>query len=253
MSANSSARPHSRRSFLAAGTAVAAIGAPIPLSASPDLDADLRAALARYEEADRAYDTAVEAGNEPYDRYFEMGADRHTPEALYENEGDRALHLYASGYDQEESRHFHTAGSIVTYRQSPRRRVQEIPHPDMPLPNVRATWVPDLAAQARAEELIAAWDAWQAEIERRKVVSGWKAAEEAEKATYALYKETSNAVVRIRARTPAGVALKVAFVAKILGPADLDLKVNDPRDRACSSRRMAYSIVRDLVEQREVA
>lgn len=256
MSANPVARPSSRRSFLTAalaGTAAGAVAGASHVAVSGMAEASPIPALVKAaEEASKRQDETIEATFDALRRYRELGGDPEVSGALlYRGEPDRDLCLYGSRpvtNDPTDERYTFSATAIEHFRKHPRTRFGMVPHPDLPPPNMRQTKEPWPEAQARADEIVAAWDARQAEIDRRWKVSGRIDAMNADAAAEQCCEAAIRAVILARVTTPEDVQAKASLMASLLGDADELTKVLEHEGEPCDL--LALSIVRDILALR---
>jgi hypothetical protein len=82
--------------------------------------------------------------------------------------------------------------------------------------------VPPLAFKARAEEIVAAWDQWQAEQEAAKEREGVAEADARRGAAFDNFHEIGHRIAAMPAKTMAGVIAKLLAAAPLLNEDDLD-------------------------------
>jgi hypothetical protein len=205
----------SRRAVLAGlGAALPAAAAGAPALAAPEPEAELLAAVARFREADAAHVAAVEATLEAQARYEEPDL----PEALYGQNWDMPYGLPSCVWDEKAGGFVYTADAIERMRGVRQmRRVQRAPTPEEversngaidPEYDVITFRRPWPEAQARADEIVAAWDWFIAERERQGEISGLTAALQSEKAAFEAWQAAARAVAAARVTTLQGAALK---------------------------------------------
>lgn len=263
----------SRRSFLAASTAAAAISTPAlaktgTVPVLPDPDADLRAALAVLQSAEDLANAADLAADDACERLDAMGGPKPPlPEAVYERDGDEALSLHAR-MEGKDGRRFFAAWFIDGIRQVPRQRIIMDWSPirtgdeKEPFAHVRevdgvrqfgfSRAEPWPEAQERADEIVAAWVAYEAEIERRLTVSGYRDTHEAAERALEAAKAAQDRVVNTLARTKAGGDLKLDLLLS-WHEADETLDWSVAAGGGAHGSRLAFSIIRDLRNLRREA
>jgi hypothetical protein len=165
----------------------------------------------------------------------------------------------ASSVTKVDGRHcrVYDAGAVRIYRESPRQRWIEQSRPvtladgfseeDVArgLCGVTITSTgPWPEAQARAAEIIAAWDWWQMEGPRRQEESGLAAAQKAEDDVWQACTAVLFEIRDVPATTLADMALKARFIVDEFGGLDdLLLLIDEPSDWQAN---IGLSIVRDL-------
>ncbi len=237
----------SRRSLLASLVALPAVSVGTAPTLAADADAELFAALARYHEADRASGLTDETLDAAYLRYRdEFGGTPPFPDALWVRETDRELTLFSSQVDHSSGRAYFGETTIEHLRRSPRARWAEEPHPTLPPPNVRGVLVPWPKAQARAEEIIAAWDTYRSEARRRREASGLAAAELANDLALAAYQEAQRALYLTPARTMPGMLAKAAVVMGPYDEAETDFVEEMDDSQATFNFKLSMSLARDV-------
>jgi MoxR-like ATPase len=110
--------------------------------------------------------------------------------------------------------------------------------------------VPDPRAQARADAIVAAWDAWQAELERARIVSGAKAADELYLAISEQNDELLLRIINTPASSVAGAVAK-ARCAKTectyLDGLEKQIAAQMEHDGGPNSEALCTAVVRDLL------
>lgn len=258
------AQTASRRAFLAGTVTVIAAGAPVASGAS-DQDRTLLNAIARYHAAVAEADRTDAACFDARRRFEALGGDPPLPEAIYQTERDRLeFHFYAIEPDHADpdARPRMKVSFIEWLQRNPLIRVRNVKRPatvadgfteeevasglNTIARHVREPW-PE--AQARADEIVAAWDAWTAERHRRRVASGLEAAwEENERADNQRY-EAARAIAEIKATTLAGALAKATLIMTWFdGPDDLAQEI---AGASAHAEAVSLSVVRDLLELAE--
>ena len=254
--------PTSRRSLLASFAALPAVAAGAAPTFSSDSDAELSAAIARYHEADGASIRLEEAAQAAYERYLdEFGGKPDFPDAVWVREDDRTLGIYSSTRCPLSDRYFYSETAIGYHRRNPCRRgvtqkrpatiddgftAAEVASGDHSIGKTEI--VPWPEAQVRADEIVAAWDAFQAEEQRRRDDSGSTAAEERHDAAMEAYRAARDTMVLTPARTMQGVLAKAAVVMGIYadpeGMGDFEDALT--RENETFDLRLSLSLARDL-------
>lgn len=106
--------------------------------------------------------------------------------------------------------------------------------------------VPYPQAQARADEIVAAYDQWRAECDRAKSESGFAAADEQDTRLYERMWELHDALSSSQPKTLEGVQ------AKARGSM-LRHDLFETEEECCSDKELALSIVRDIVRLDEAS
>lgn len=253
--------PTDRRGFLRGLVAAPALGFAVPAAAAADSEPELRAAIELYHATEAAWIVAQDAVDLASERHDALGGTPAYPEALYQTKHDLKLGLHHTECAGEPDYRRRFPGAMVQYlRRTPCIRIVGHRRPatladgftqeevesgvNFIAWSIKEPW-PE--AQARADEIIAAWDAWNAERIRRNEFSGLAAAETAEAEAYHAYKQAGQAVATTRATTMAGAMLKLAVVMSLYeSGSEIEDEVDDPSNGVTFDYRLALSIVRDL-------
>lgn len=242
---------------VALGAAIAA-NAASPEGTISGTDAALFESLRVYRETVVARDLATNALDAAYSRYQEMGGKPKMPEALLCRDGDwdLGLHSFAGYPDRSEERQY-PRSAVVFLKQSPCRKRFETIRPgtvaegfsqeeiDRGQANVlKVHYEPWPEAQARADEIVAAWDGWVAEEARRREVSGVRAAEKLDKEHHRLYRAAASRLARTPAHTMEGIKAKVALILSIYEGDHEDLIESNAEET--TDIALAVSVVADI-------
>lgn len=225
--------------------------------AIPD-DAELFEALRLYNEANDAQDAAIDSLDAAYSRFQELGGNPKMPEALLYREEDRDLGLHnLAGYPNGAEERQYPRSAVVFLKQSPRRKRFETTRPgtlaegftqqeidDWQANVLKVHYEPWPEAQARADEIVAAWDGWIAESARRRDVSGATAAKKLHDERHGLFRAAAMRLVRTPARTMEGVRAKVAVIMAIYNGDHEDLIENWADD--ATDVALAVSVIADI-------
>lgn len=217
-------RPTSRRAILGALATAPVVSVPVlaalPAAAGePHPDAALLALGARFEAAETAYRAACR-------RAEEIEAAIVLPEkpaAIYVAEGDRALRLENYATERDDGRFWYIVPPAHAERQGLRRahfRNRErpaIPADRLPAHSTVVERVPWPEAQARADEIVSAYEAWVAERDRIDVESGLEAANRASDALGEELSDIEAAIEDATARTLDGLRVKARMARRDLG------------------------------------
>ncbi|MBM0206889.1 hypothetical protein JNW90_30720 [Micromonospora sp. STR1s_5] len=254
----------SRRSLLSSLAALPAVAAGAAPSLALGNDVALYAAIQRYREAVAVTERTENAAQAAYERYWdEFGGTPDLPEALYRTEHDvKEFCFYPVRNQDPETGRGHFPEMFVNYlRRVPCRRVITHERPvtiedgfteeEVASGNhfrVKHEHAPWPQAQARADEIVAAWDAYQAEERRRREASGYTAADEAHDAAMDAYCAARDAVVLTPATTMQGVIAKAAVVMGIYADAEAMEDFDDSlrRENETFDFRLSLSLARDL-------
>lgn len=205
----------SRRTLLA-GLATASIaGLPAPAAGQAE-DAHLIALIARWRAVSATYDDAAARAED-----LEAIGWPKAPDALFWREEDRDLKLTFDASRRADNRlWYHVEGQAAGLR-GPQTRVQTLPvEPSDGYPpgtthcRKKGPW-PE--RQARADEIVAAYDGWQTARRAAEDASGYTAAIERAKA---IGREIAALEVEIEASSPAslaGLAALAAYVEVVAG------------------------------------
>lgn len=249
----------SRRTILATAPVALGVAALVtPAIPADDGDHEIRAVVARMRATDAAYTRANEEHEAAWRRYRDLGGRPEIPDALFRREGDDDLGLWSGTVRRLDGPDVFDRSAIEFYRARPRLKAIEVRRPVTLADGfseeevasginviVRTTREPWPEAQARADEVVAAWDAYVAEETRCRAVSGLDAASKASEACLEAYTEARKEVAATPARTLEGIALKVSVVMGFYdGLVDLaeEIELSD----YTADAQIALSIVRDL-------
>lgn len=236
-------RPTSRRAILGALAAAPVVSVPVlaalPAAAGePHPDAALLALGAWFEAAETAYRAACR-------RAEEIEAAIVLPEkpaAIYAAEGDDALGLARYAAERDDGRHWYIVGradaSPKPGLRQPRLRLAErdaTPADGLPAHSTVARYVPWPEAQARADEIVSAYEAWVAERDRIDVESGLEAANRASDALGEELSDIEAAIEDATARTLDGLRVKARMARRDL---DQGFQINEA---------LHESLIRDLL------
>ncbi|MBM0206897.1 hypothetical protein JNW90_30760 [Micromonospora sp. STR1s_5] len=111
---------------------------------------------------------------------------------------------------------------------------------------VRHTREPWPEAQARADEIVTAWDAWNAEVRRRRHASGRTAADEAHDQAMRAYQDARTALMLTPARTISGVMAKAAVVMSMYEDSEEDFEDEMRDENTTFNFQLSLSLARDL-------
>lgn len=218
------------------GTAATITVAPLPVVAASTgeahRDAELIALWQKREAANREWLSASDRLEAARDAHHSV----EWPEALAVQLGDDDLGLARLANHEREGRKWYWVGDLnadphLTPASKLRQpRLLTVTRPVCPEDNLPADaqrvvsskpW-PD--AQARADEIVAAWDARQAEAARQNAINGYDAAVAHEHACEAALYDIESEIVAAEAHTVAGLAIKARLVNVELergfGPSD---------------------------------
>lgn len=252
----------SRRSLLSSLAALPVVVAGAASSVAATVDADLFAAIARYQDAGAETLRTEDAAQAAYERYYdEFGGEPDFPEALYRTEEDVQRFNFFPVRDQDpETGQGRFPETFVNYlRRVPCRHVlthrraatlgDGLPPEDLASGDqviVRQELVPWPEAQARADEIVAAWDAYQAEDQRRLTASASAQAEEAHEAAMSAYLAARNALALTAARTMQGVVAKAAVVMALYETCPEDFEAEMLDRKVTFNFQLGLSLARDL-------
>ena len=249
MSANENPRPLSRRTMLTAGTAALATAGTVALPAIASVEPDRSAfaeAFAVYMAASAENDAAQAAEEAAAERLEAMGDYPDIPEAVWFREGDfTELRLPTpKGRHGPDGVDFYDARQCADFRARPRTKAVPYPHPDMPPPNMVVRQEPWPEAQARADEIVAAWDAYEAECDRLRRESGLEAAGERWSAAVKARLAAAVALFHVPAFTLDDMKAKAAIVLGMYEGIE-DYEAEALRDGS-DATLLSASIIRDL-------
>lgn len=221
-------RTTSRRAILGAlaATPVAAIPALAALPAGADEahpDAALLLLGVRFDAAEAAYSAACDRAEAI--RAVIVFPER--PAAVYAAEGDRALRLrgYATEHDDRGVWYPvpHANAPPGPGLRQPRLQLEErdaTPADGLPANSMIARYVPWPEAQARADEIVSATEAWRAERDRIDVESGLEAANQAADALGEELSDIEAAIEDATARTLDGLRVKARIARRDFATSD---------------------------------
>lgn len=245
-----------RRSILAgfgASIPAAAVAGVSPNLGAP-LDEDLLALGRRWEAAAAAYIAHLDAFNAAEARY--LASKPAKPEALKRMPSDRDLRL-SSPISSDDG--FFTGEHVRSFRS--KRRMKSVEYAITEAERIRLNYPTDAhilvrsepwpEAQARADEIVTAWDEWQAGIARARQESGLETAEEENTRLHRAEADLREEITRKPARTIEGIMLKARVYAWLLdGEGQIEnelerqLEANGPTDET-----IGLAIVRDLLRR----
>jgi hypothetical protein len=211
----------SRRSFLAASGATLAastavvVPAALAHAAEPDPDAELLALVEQWHEAWEHHRQLAEALDRAETRYYAMRPK--FPEACNRQPGDPALNLCSSAdvgkpYEAPDIEELRAHGrkralvEILTPKERARLGIISDPYGGKRRD-------PGPEAQARAKELVSAWDKYHADMERADEESGIDAAQEAQDEALNAVDEIRDEIARTRANSPKGMLIKARLAS----------------------------------------
>jgi hypothetical protein len=250
----------SRRSFLTSAAVAVPAAAIAPATTAPAAPAHPDAGLIelgrRFDQASAAVGGAVrraceveEAGSDAVDGIA-------MPEALRLRETDQellqfdwGLHLYHSRGEPE----FFTDIEVSDFREKARTRLFRITSRDTP--EARYERRPWPEAQARADEIVKAWDE-RTEIQKRKRGElGITAAEDAIDRAYDALRVIENAIIAWPASTMVGLFVKLHVVEWCHrdGDDEGDIKFWDVENGKATDDKTVRSIIQDLRRLRKAA
>jgi hypothetical protein len=252
----------SRRSLLASLATLPAITSRTASTLASPADAALFAALARFHDANRAVDLACAAEDEAMSRYEAPDF----PDALWVRDKDPGLVVpvgYSGGGGQR--RYFQDV-TIEYLRKLPcERRIRherpataeggfteaELAEGQVIVRYERQPW-PE--AQARADEIVTAFDAWQSEKQRRRDASGLTTALSAVDGARRAYRKARDELIRIPARTMEGVIAKAACVIEsFYADEDGQEQLAEDVEGAFAGLGISLTLARDLYRLTRVA
>jgi len=238
----------SRRHFLRAGTAAVAISAtaaPVAVAASHP-DAELLALGRQWEESAAALDanrTAFDAAEERIEQIEIL-----EPEELFQQPQDFSLGLI-DAHTRHDGRRWYVYDRIDDLRTKPRMKQDWSQVTKGPKGEQFCAWVPDPKAQARADEIVAAYDRWQAALAKAEEDSGLAAAEAEHRRLETINSDLRERIALMPARTIEGLAVKARIYAWFLDGMDQieseferQVETNGPTDET-----IMLAMVRDLL------
>jgi hypothetical protein len=255
----------SRRAFLTAtgstlaGTAIAAAPLAIAKAAEPLPDAELLEFVRQWQEANAAYKSQLDPLEAAEERYHHIRPKR--PAALKVRTSDR----FNVPTVRDQGCYWYCVQAVEQLRAKPRTKREFIGTREdwLALPDgsggplnasERAQWaalhadVPDPVAQVRANEIIKAWEDWQADKARAKRETGLEAAE----AEHDRLLEAESKLRKQIALTPAQSTLGIMLKAKVSvilwgGLEELERDLAGELEERATNETMAWSVVRDLL------
>lgn len=193
--------------------------------ASTHPDAELISLAAEFETNEMEFEPLCNAVGDAEEKHPGPEA----PEAMFVRHGDpRSLKSCQRG----DGRWWYR-GAIDDLRAAPRMRTARTEDGETII-------VPDAKAQARAEEILAAFDRWQEACERDRVATGRAAIEAKLDRHFSRFHAIMEQLGQAEAKTSAGVAAKARVAALRLSLLEEETEI--PKDRT-----LLASIVRDLV------
>ncbi len=230
--------PLSRRSFLAASgatlaaTTAVAVPAALARAAEPDPDAELLALADEWKAACVRFAQAADVLAAAETRYF--AAKPEFPDACNRQSGDPALNLCASfnvgkPYDRSEIEELRKHGRKRAFYElltAEERTRLGLPTDALEIQRLE----PWPEAQARADEIISAWDKYHADVERAHEESGVEAAEQVENEAMDEMDDIRDRIAQTRAHTLKGLLIKAQMAesqpVSVLGPTkDLESRI----------------------------
>ena len=146
---------------------------------------------------------------EAEERYHAMAPKM--PAALTKTEQDWELDLCARPCDAAED----TVGRdlVEQFRHKPIVRVVQQPAPERGENRTRTTLEPWPEAQVRADEIVAAWNKYLADMRAAREQSGFEKVDETTREAVADLHVLEGRIVRMRAKTPQGMLVKARMAA----------------------------------------
>ncbi|MRI57696.1 hypothetical protein D8770_27915 [Methylobacterium sp. DB1607] len=243
MRANPSRRAVVRAFSVAPIAAVSSASALSRAGVEHQPDADLLALGVCFDAAEAAYRAACRRADE-IEAAIVLPE---KPDAIYVAEGDRALGLEAYAKERHDGRRWYIVPPAYSPRHGLRRAhfryvdVPATPLDRLPEHSVIARRVPWPEAQARADEIVAAYDGWVAERDRIDVESGLAAANEAADALGEQLSDIEAEIEDAIARTLGGLRVKARMARR-------DLNVGQQINEA-----LHESLIRDLLAMGDAA
>ncbi|RDI51237.1 hypothetical protein [Microvirga subterranea] len=239
-----------RRSILAglgASIPMAAVAA-APVYAEKHPDADLLALGRQWEASAAALDANRKAFDAAEARFEQIAPDH--PEELFEQKGDFSLGIVGAR-DHQNGRRWYV-NRIDELRAKPRLKQDWSQVTEGPNGEQVCAWVPDPNAQARADEIVAAYDLWVAARVRAEKEAGLTAAYAEEERLAKIDSDLRQRIALIPARTMEGLAVKARVYAWFMGGEDeiesefaRHLEMNGPTDET-----IMLAMVRDLLRMK---
>lgn len=235
-----------RRAFLGAGAATLASAVPaVALASTPDVSSELQALVARIREAAAQADAAADA-YEAAVRAMGRTPDPERPAALYVHHKDWNMglpHPVTPSDWRPGDPIPYDCGTVAKLRAEPRTR------PDYSAAGAHDGSVtmlprlPDPQAQARADEIVSAWDGWWGALMARREAFDLPRLGEAEETAVRLHGAALSALAAMPARTLPAAVLKARVLADMLGDG-FDVWAGEEVDDFPEA--LARSLVRDL-------
>ncbi len=193
--------------------------------------------------------------------YGELGRNPELPEAVFQTEQDfNEFHFYPVRDRDHETGRARFSETFINYlRCVPCQRMVEHKRPvtledgftetevasgnNFIVRHTRESW-PE--AQARADEIVAAWDAWNADVRRRRDASGRTAADEAHDQAMEAYQEARTALMLAPARTMRGAIAKAAIVMGLYEDSEEDFEDEMRDENTTFNFQLSLSLARDL-------
>lgn len=209
-------------------------------------------------EVEAVTDAADAAVDGAYQRFAALGGVPKTPEALFVRPGDGSLDIFGSIRCDEVGRYMVSEAFAANLRKHPRVQRIEVRRPgtiedgftetevsDGYNEIVKQRVVPWPEAQARADEIVAAYDWAENEETRRSEMSGYAAARKAVDDATSLFNGWRTRAIKARAASIDEIILKVRVVSEYFEDIlDLDSEVEN--SELSADYRFALSITRDL-------
>ncbi|MBX3546876.1 hypothetical protein [Chelatococcus sp.] len=203
-------------------------------------DKDLFDLVQRWHAAYDIEDSAHDAWTDAEERFDKITVE--IPEAVYSRRGDFFLLVHchhAEPCGDGSGRYWH-ANNIEILRTTPQTR------PDLTTGDCPPAYRVDKQAQARADEIVAAWDAYKAAINEACRVSGEADAAEAVKVAVAHREAIDREIINYRAKTLEGLKLRLDILARLYGGEDEFADVARYQTERDAPRALPYAILRDL-------
>ncbi|KLK90294.1 hypothetical protein AA309_26550 [Microvirga vignae] len=237
-----------RRSILAGlGAAIPATAvAAAPVFAAQHPDAELLALGCQWDESAAAIDAVRKAFDIAEERFGEIEIEE--PEELFQQPQDMSLG-FAGAHERHDGRRWYVC-RIDELRTKPRLKQDWSRITKAPNGEHFCVYVADPKAQARADEIVAAYDRWQANIARAEDTSGLTAAKAEDERLQKINRDLCEQILSTPARTVEGLAVKARIYAWFTGGADevekdltSHLETDGPGDQTAM-----LAIVRDLLK-----
>ncbi|MGA0595168.1 hypothetical protein [Enterovirga sp. CN4-39] len=255
----------SRRSLLAslATLPVTAAGVIPAVATAAETDGVLLAAIDCFRNAVAAHNAAIAADDDAMERYEAP----EFPETLYVRNTDCGLVVPVGYSGRGGERRYFKEVTIEYLRTVPCERVVTHARPatmedgftekevtsgiDILVRHTREPW-PE--AQARADEIVSAWDALQAELQRRQDACGLTATHATLETTQLAYANARDVLLETEARTIEGVIAKAAAIMECCYPgADGEIDFASDVEEAFAGPALALTLTRNLHKLTRVA